>query len=84
MQYSERSNCIGTPVEYNGSCWYRIPGYNYWVSANGKVTNQMGHLIKIRNADKDPQVELYRYGQREKHYVSDLMRKAGVPFDKTE
>lgn len=84
MQYSDLSPYVGKPTEYNGSYWYKIPGYPYWVSPEGKVSNQMGHVLKFFHTNKGVQVELRRYGQREKHFVYDLMRKAGLEVSEAE
>ena len=84
MQYSDRAPYSGIPVEYNGSYWYKIPGYPYWVSPEGKVSNREGHIIKTFHTTKGSQVELRRYGQREKHFIKDLMRKAGIKVIETE
>lgn len=78
MQYVGMPPYSGMPQEYNGSYWYKIPGYPYWVSPEGKVANQMGHVLKHFYTADGVKVELRRCGQREKHLVYDLMRKAGI------
>lgn len=69
------------PTVCNGVYWYKIPNYEYWVSPDGDVCNRMGHVLKKLYTSEGVKVELYSCGQREKHLVVDLMRKAGISIE---
>jgi hypothetical protein len=53
-----------------------IPGYeNYKISLEGNVYNSRGHMIKPTRTFFGDMVELRRYGQRERLYVSDILKQ---------